>query len=629
MIAERRQAPPRLRPFNPAVSPAVESIVRHCLEPDPARRYQSARQLQDDLQRHLDYLPLLHAPDPSLRERLAKWKRRHPRLTSTGSLVVAAVLILSLAGGLIWRSRQIADLQKQTIRQQLQADARDAHEELKKDLKALPFLLGTGTTEASQVQEGRDLAQRHLKRYRVVEDADWQQGPLVQNLPGAERRSLLEHMGELLFLLASDLPPRVGKAPGGAERNPGRTRGVESRDDLAYNLRLNELAQACYAAEEVPAALFLQRARLERLAGHKAEADRLDRVAQKCPAQTSRSRYLLVREQMTSGQFRQPLAFLREASSQDAANYTYWLVLGNCHAELRETTHAAACYDTALALGPDSPWIYFNRGLVRHQSEDYSGAEKDFGKVLELRPGLLVALYNRALVRMKQKDYEGAIADLTAGIEQGQAGPRFYFMRGRALDLAGRPEEGLRNRKEGLRVEPRDERDWVARGLARLPQHPQAALDDLDEALRRSPRYRQALESKAHVLAHLGRTEDAVAVLDQALTWYPDYLLARAGRAVLLARLGKREAAHQDARQALKGTPPAVIVYQVAGVYALTSQQKEADQTEAFRLLAAALREKYGHNLLERDPDLAPIQKTPQFRRLVEAARALRPPAPH
>src|SRR5262249_852255 len=74
LTAEPRPPPPRLRPHNPAVSPAVESAVRHCLEPDPARRYQSARQLQEDLQRHLDHLPLAHAPEPSPRERLAKWK---------------------------------------------------------------------------------------------------------------------------------------------------------------------------------------------------------------------------------------------------------------------------------------------------------------------------------------------------------------------------------------------------------------------------------------------------------------------------------------------------------------------------------------------------------------------------
>src|SRR5262249_37411488 len=49
MITDRMGTPPRLRPDNPALTPAVESIVRHCLHPDPARRYQSAEHLRDDL----------------------------------------------------------------------------------------------------------------------------------------------------------------------------------------------------------------------------------------------------------------------------------------------------------------------------------------------------------------------------------------------------------------------------------------------------------------------------------------------------------------------------------------------------------------------------------------------------
>ena len=39
MIADRLGPVPDVRRANPAVSPAVASIVRHCLEPDPARRY--------------------------------------------------------------------------------------------------------------------------------------------------------------------------------------------------------------------------------------------------------------------------------------------------------------------------------------------------------------------------------------------------------------------------------------------------------------------------------------------------------------------------------------------------------------------------------------------------------------
>ena len=89
--------PVDVRRQNPAVSPGLESIVRHCLEPDPARRYRSARELREDLQCQLDHRPLPHTPDPSRRERANKWVRRHPRLVSAVAVgAVAALVILGL-----------------------------------------------------------------------------------------------------------------------------------------------------------------------------------------------------------------------------------------------------------------------------------------------------------------------------------------------------------------------------------------------------------------------------------------------------------------------------------------------------------------------------------------------------
>src|SRR5262249_18440519 len=106
MVLDRRQAPPRLGVLNPAVTPAVEAIVRRCLAPEPTERYPSARALQEDLERHLADLPLRHTPEPSRRERPRRWVRRHPRLTSSTTVgVIAAGILLACAGtaGAFWQ----------------------------------------------------------------------------------------------------------------------------------------------------------------------------------------------------------------------------------------------------------------------------------------------------------------------------------------------------------------------------------------------------------------------------------------------------------------------------------------------------------------------------------------------
>src|SRR5262249_27342881 len=85
MAAERAVARPSVRRRRPDVPWSLDAVIRRCVEPDPARRYQQAGHLAEDLRRFLDDLPLKYAPEPSRAERLRKWLRRHPRLTSSGS----------------------------------------------------------------------------------------------------------------------------------------------------------------------------------------------------------------------------------------------------------------------------------------------------------------------------------------------------------------------------------------------------------------------------------------------------------------------------------------------------------------------------------------------------------------
>jgi tetratricopeptide (TPR) repeat protein len=167
---------------------------------------------------------------------------------------------------------------------------------------------------------------------------------------------------------------------------------------------------------------------------------------------------------------------------------------------------------------------------------------------------------------------------------------------------------------------------WVARGLARIKSDPKGALADFDRALEVNPHYLPALEDRAAVLAErLGRTTDAVASLDRAISLVPRSGQARAGRGVLLARLGRRDEALRDAREAEQLDPRPEVLYQTAGIYALTGQKNAGDRREAFRLLAAAMRRGYGFDLIEVDPDLRPIRGLPEYRRLLEAARTLQP----
>lgn len=89
------------RSLNPAIPRDIETICLKCLEKSPARRYQTARELADELQRFLDDRPILARPT-SRTEKFVRWCRRNPVIAGAIAAVsVAAVFaIISLWVGL-------------------------------------------------------------------------------------------------------------------------------------------------------------------------------------------------------------------------------------------------------------------------------------------------------------------------------------------------------------------------------------------------------------------------------------------------------------------------------------------------------------------------------------------------
>ncbi len=90
------QEPVPLRQILPELPEDLETVVQKCLEKEPARRYESARALAEDLRRWLDDEPIL-ARKATLRQRIAKYAHRHKALVTISAFALVAVLT---AGGM-------------------------------------------------------------------------------------------------------------------------------------------------------------------------------------------------------------------------------------------------------------------------------------------------------------------------------------------------------------------------------------------------------------------------------------------------------------------------------------------------------------------------------------------------
>jgi tetratricopeptide (TPR) repeat protein len=97
------QAPPAPRKLRPGVAPDLETICLKCLEKEPRRRYGSALELAEDLERFLAGEPVRARAIGRL-GRLGRWCRRKPLVAS-----LSAGLVLALVGGLglaLWKGHE-------------------------------------------------------------------------------------------------------------------------------------------------------------------------------------------------------------------------------------------------------------------------------------------------------------------------------------------------------------------------------------------------------------------------------------------------------------------------------------------------------------------------------------------
>ncbi len=613
-LTAARNFVPSPRKLRPTLSPGAESIILRCLAPNPDKRYATAHELLEDLERHLHDRPLKFAENTSWKERFTKWRKRHPTLTSTSMVTAISLVLLGvLAAGTVFarkgETRAVAMRTQQFFRLQVPA------------LKAGLYQASMPSQEATQsdVRATLERTLAALKPFNAASRDDWRNTELVQSLPSAERSALEQEIGQLLTLLAKARSSQAGVAISldGLSAATGKESGLEQSLVL-----IRRAADALQGHIGIVAAKDLEAQLLRRL-GRESEAAAVEAGPENPAELTSSDLPWQALLMALDGDYTKASDLLKEVTGNSPNDSLSWYVAGTCQFSMERFSDAETSFTVCITMQPKSVDAWLQRSICRLQQEEWKGALEDLDRVLELDPTISAAWFNRTLALRGLQRWEDALIALDRADIAGFPETRVRFMRSELLGRMGEREKSLAEFSKGLESKPVDALGYTVRGVARKGVDPIAALADFREAMKLDPRCFDAARNAANVLDEkMKDSRAAVAVLDEMLRKTSRDPLAWSGRAVLHARLGDVEQSRGDIAQALKLAPEnGWVLYHAACAEMLLPN---GNSEVALAMLAKALPRAAGAmQVVATDPDLGTLVESEAFKSVLAAAQTL------
>ena len=240
--------PVALRELNPEVDQDVETICMKCLEKEPDRRFQTAKEVADELERFINGEPILSRPI-SRPERLLRWCRRNPVVSSLSGLAATSMIVAVVSFAVAYfetdeaRRKVEASLDETAKAQKLSEasfqDALAAVNDFFTHVSEDRLLNEPGTEELRH--ELLDLARDYYKRFLdrrsddpTVRDevalSHFRVGLIVEELDSPQAAiASYEKARDLQLALLSDLPDDQSKEAKATKRALSRTLNALAR----------------------------------------------------------------------------------------------------------------------------------------------------------------------------------------------------------------------------------------------------------------------------------------------------------------------------------------------------------------------------------------------------------------
>jgi serine/threonine protein kinase/tetratricopeptide (TPR) repeat protein len=544
VVHEEPVPPVRLQPRLPR---DLDTICLKCLEKLPGRRYASALEVADDLQRFLTHEPIRSRP-VGVVERVLKWARRRPAAAALVGVSGVALLSLLLGGVLYAESlrdrtqlaerelndrRRLDDTQQKTrslLDQGRAAMAAKHWEQARLDLSNALAQIGP----EPELDEQRAEVSRLLEQVQVQldqQEAERRARERHQHFKGIRDQALLH----ATLSVGEDLAANLQKTEEDA-RNALALFGISPEGDTPPVLgegftakQRQEIGEDCYLLLLVWAEAASQR-----------------RPAEKPEASRDRTE--------------QALRLLRRTEALGIATRSYHLRRARYLQRLGRQAEADDENRRAQQLPLSRALDYYLSGDDHYQQDDLAAAVRDFENVRRLKPGDFWARYFLSACYLRLDRFAEATNSLTDCIQEQPGFVWPYLMRAFAngqLGQLGDAEEDFKKAEEVLKASPDAEARYALyanRGVlrARQPGRAADAIADLKQAVRCQPEHYQAYLTLAMIYKHRQEWQTAREYFDQAIARHPESAFLYRNRAQFFVARRELDQALRDYDRAIE-----------------------------------------------------------------------------
>ncbi len=573
-----------LRTIDPTIDRDLETVVTKCLEKDASRRYSSADELADDLDRYLGGEPILAVP-PSTIYRIQKFVRRNRLPVGVAAMALGVIAITTTIFVPGWRGAR-----RDAEREKLRREQVELYVPLEKDLDVLRMrFYESGFTLSTDELARYDQLQVRIRdqmtasgptprgwhligRCReTVEDLDGaisaydQALALGEHAPSILRRGRIELEQAIVDRLRSRRPvdqrasvTRAEVALGVLERGLARTEpSIDADLARGYVAVLRDWLGGTYSADAAMARwkrepLVQEFLVLEAIsAGLPRAIDILTRAIEKMP---SHPRAWFWRSVMRAIDDPQRIA---DAARAIEINPRFAAARLNRALALFDAGKTRQALDDLEMAAPPHDWEARSlRAVLRAHAGELDAALADFEAVLAAQPRHLRALAGRGNIRRARGALGDALADFDAAI---RAEPDFadgHVGRGAVLEARGDAAGAMMAYDLAVAAEPQHTMARLVRGQLRTRQGDGAgAFADYDAAVHADPRSVSARVHRGRMYIGGGELDKALDDLTRAIELNPDDSEAFAYRGIAHVRKGDTAAAMADYTRALELNP--------------------------------------------------------------------------